>query len=669
MHTKRIQRFLVGLFLVGLFCIPAAAPPADAPVSSDASPLTVNLTLSNYPGVGQPARVTCSVVGAWDMPNAVVEVTLPEGATRVAGDLKWSGDLKENKPVVLEATVVFHKVGAHELKATARAVASPERSWSNVAYVYLTVEADRGIQGLQPFMGDPRRVPAEQVSKGDSVSAVEGPSVAPEVAVPTPVPPAANPPSPKTSAVPMGTVTVTGRWLYYNRAGAQVGQNTLLTQLVRGDNDAHLAYAYTDSNGNFTFPAVTNPGTAGVKVRSYTYTKWGPSNYELMVVSLGGSSLSQAYVVVTSKQTCADGTCNVGTWSPVSPTTDANSKAWWGQADLNTAFLYPPNQPGGSKVEWSPASAHGTHYHPGGNIHLMSGDLDNYAHVLTHEYGHQIMYNRYGFFPTNDCPSPHYIEKLGGVNCGWTEGWANFYALSVLNDTSFRWPGGGSLNLETPSWFAAGWDDGDRVEGRVAGTLLDIKDAANDGYDQYTDGFNNVWATFYNQSDNTFSEFWAAWQARGYDLRRFRASAFQCTIDYDYKPRFALTWGATPADMDNHLWLPPANPSHVYYSTKGSLTAFPWANLDVDDANGYGPENTVIAKSYNGTYVIAGNVTSGNIAGTGAVMSYYLGPYLVTSWTVPGTGTGGWWKVATLNGFTGGYTTYNTVQSTSPAPY
>jgi hypothetical protein len=311
----------------------------------------------------------------------------------------------------------------------------------------------------------------------------------------------------------------------------------------------------------------------------------------------------------------------------------------------------------------------------------LGSDLDDTSHVILHEYGHNIMYNVYHeYFPYNDCGGDHYIPNLSGPRCAWFEGWATFFALAVTNDTSRRWPGIASVNLEKPTWFYTGkdtayydvtWDDGDRVEGRVIGALLDIKDSANDGYDQYSDGFNNIWATVYNQTDDTFSQFWSAWQSRGYNQRTFRAAAFQNTIDYDYKPKLTLTWGATPPDLDLHMWLPSSNRYHVYYSAKGSLTAFPWANLDVDDTSGYGPENITIAKPYNGTYVVAVDrySTSGNIAGTGARLKYYLGPYLVTSWTVPSSGTGRWWYVADINGYTGSYTTRNTIRTSGPGPY
>jgi hypothetical protein len=122
--------------------------------------------------------------------------------------------------------------------------------------------------------------------------------------------------------------------------------------------------------------------------------------------------------------------------------------------------------------------------------------------------------------------------------------------------------------------------------------------------------------------------------------------------------------------LDNHLWLPSSNQSHVYYGNFGSLSSFPYANLNLDDTNGYGPEKITISRPYNGTYVVAARrPASGNISGTGAVMRYYLGPYLVATWTAPSSGTGGWWYVADLAGKTGNYTTRNLIMTSSPGPY
>lgn len=61
-----------------------------------------------------------------------------------------------------------------------------------------------------------------------------------------------------------------------------------------------------------------------------------------------------------------------------------------------------------------------------------------------------------------------------------------------------------------------------------------------------------------------------------------------------------LTWGETPADVDSHLFTP--NGDHVYFSSQGSLAAAPFAALDVDDTDSFGPEVVTLSKLMVGTY-------------------------------------------------------------------
>lgn len=685
----------IALLFVALCLLPAMAlaqgeQPTGEPVAPiitepqepivEVLPVQISLSPTAYPGVNQPTTVVATLAAAWDMANVTAEIELPEGAALIEGQTQWAGSLKAGEATSFAATIVFSQSGNLGVRGRVLATESEDASYSDVTYAYFNVDAEAGAAGLDKVGGDSRRTTVEQLEAGDlSLVSDEVVTQQAEVEVDE-IMIAPEPLGLDLTAQPdlgaqavEGALVVSGRWMYYNRAGSLVALPNILMQLVRGDNNGHLAWAYTDGAGYFTFPSVSNPGSAGVKVRARAYTKWSPNNFELMVVTIGGSNWTNAYWGETTRYVFGDGARSVGTWSFTRPSSDARNKAYWGITDLNRAFLYPPNQPGGAIVEWSPTENSGCTacYTPGGRIHMRGSQLDDVAHVIIHEYGHNIMNNIYRRFPTNDCPSPHYVNKTGGANCGWTEGWANFFALAVLGDTVFRWPGGGTLNLETPSWFSSSWDNGERVEGRVAATLLDIMDGANDGYDRYSDGFGRIWATFYAQTDDTFGQFWSAWQSRGYDQRLFRAAAFQNTIDYGYMPKLTLTWGASPSDLDNHLWLPSSNPAHIYYSSRGSQTAFPWANLTIDDVNGFGPEDIVIARPFNGVYRIAAHryAPSGNIAGTGAVMRYYLGSYLVNTWTAPGSGTGAWWYVADLNGFTGVATTRNLVQTASPAPY
>jgi hypothetical protein len=70
-----------------------------------------------------------------------------------------------------------------------------------------------------------------------------------------------------------------------------------------------------------------------------------------------------------------------------------------------------------------------------------------------------------------------------------------------------------------------------------------------------------------------------------------------------------LTWGEQPYDVDSHFTGPCDSTDtsclgrfHVYYSSPGSLSATPWAYLDTDDRDSYGPEIVSLAKCVAGVY-------------------------------------------------------------------
>ena len=81
-----------------------------------------------------------------------------------------------------------------------------------------------------------------------------------------------------------------------------------------------------------------------------------------------------------------------------------------------------------------------------------------------------------------------------------------------------------------------------------------------------------------------------------------------------------LTWGQAPSDLDSHLFAP--NGAHVYYGSKGSLLAAPFANLDVDDTSSYGPEVVTLTRLMVGTYKYSiynySGYASGPITASGA---------------------------------------------------
>jgi hypothetical protein len=61
-----------------------------------------------------------------------------------------------------------------------------------------------------------------------------------------------------------------------------------------------------------------------------------------------------------------------------------------------------------------------------------------------------------------------------------------------------------------------------------------------------------------------------------------------------------LTWGEFPSDLDSHIVTPSG--AHVFYAARGSLTADPYAGLDVDDVSSFGPEVITLTRLMVGTY-------------------------------------------------------------------
>jgi len=80
----------------------------------------------------------------------------------------------------------------------------------------------------------------------------------------------------------------------------------------------------------------------------------------------------------------------------------------------------------------------------------------------------------------------------------------------------------------------------------------------------------------------------------------------------DVSVSITLTWGDGPSDLDSHLVGPNY---HVYFNEKGSLDSEPFAQLDVDDTNSFGPEVVTINKfSVAGTYTYSVYNYSGTVS-------------------------------------------------------
>ena len=545
------------------------------------SPLRVELDLPQFPELGREAVLGCNIESRYALTGVSLEIDLPPGIELVDGSKTWYGDMVAFQVTPLRLTIKATSPGNKTITATVFCRVDENTAYSDVSQIFFHTDADFAVEGhvtdVVPTMAAAGCLETGEIAEPMKLADyMMLPAEAPYEPEPCSIGPG-EPPA-ESGPTPSGLLTVSGRWYYFARNDAYTPMNWVFVELRRGDTDAVLTSAWiTDDNGRYTFPAVTNPGAAGFRVRAWCYHNNTNScdGKALRVVGVGdgrsdgGNTVSPCYSVQTAVRTSGDGSYDMGTWHVNNG--DTNEPAWWIMMDLNQGFWWPywwndhTTMNGGVTVEWSSTSTHGDHNHgtdDGGNIHLRAAS-PNVCDVVLHEYGHEVQWDGYGqWLPTSDCPSPHYFELAGGSNCAWYEGFANWFKFAVTNDPVYHWPGGGTLNCETPTWGTTGWDDGDLVEGRTAGALWDFGDSNADGYDTCQLNWEYIWDTWYGSAnrDNTFAQFWTRWKNKFHPKHHATKALYQNTIDYNTWPTFGglpdvTTTEDTPKNNAFDLWL------------------------------------------------------------------------------------------------------------------
>ena len=135
--------------------------------------------------------------------------------------------------------------------------------------------------------------------------------------------------------------------------------------------------------------------------------------------------------------------------------------------------------------------------------------------------------------------------------------------------------------------------------------------------------------------------------------------------------RLLLNWGQKPGDLDSHLLTPNIEGQnyHISYSNRGNASSAPYATLDTDDVNGYGPETITIKQSFPGTYVyyIYQYSSDSNLPSSDAVIQIYNSPDCnAITVKVPTGGNGRYWHVCNINGETGAINVINEILDSEP---
>lgn len=572
---KIYRIFILCLFVVISINHSSATPPK--------SPLNVKLTLNPQEKISSSnASFLCEIWCDFKLPQTSLNLEIITGSDIIEQRSPvWEGVPPVGLPLKLTPKISLPKLGNIRVVATAKCVVDEYTSYGATDAVFIYSDANSAREGfffpkgMSPF------------SRGECISE-EGKSQTYQFeeedvldtclkSQDVPPPPASDPspsckdtfPSPAKENDAKGAMVVTGRWTYFNREDVQIGANTFIVELFK-EGGTHLAWAYTDWDGYYTFDPIGNPG-GKVYTMVRSYVKYNPYNFVLQVCPFGAPNTS--YGVYSGLYNAVDGTLDAGYWSVTNG--DMNEPAFWIKNDLNRAFKYPdPWQPGGSTVLWDVTSPCWPHYHPGGNIHvpwnIANGTNDKTgSDVILHEYAHNIMFNVYGCMPPHKCPDPHYIFiSTGDAGCAWTEGWANFYPLAVNNDKVFNNFDGGYLDLDN-QYPGDGRDQGFEVEGRVAGALWDLLDNKAEGMDIYFVPFSFIVNVLNLKPDNFYS-FYGGWVTKGYSKDGFLGCALQNTINnFGTRSVFYLT--------DNN----PAISNEVPKIYKFSIVANKWGAIGI----------------------------------------------------------------------------------------
>lgn len=136
--------------------------------------------------------------------------------------------------------------------------------------------------------------------------------------------------------------------------------------------------------------------------------------------------------------------------------------------------------------------------------------------------------------------------------------------------------------------------------------------------------------------------------------------------------RIVLTWGSSPSDLDSHLVGPTASGGgrfHTYFSAKTySSNGIKYADLDRDDTDSYGPEQTTVYVKSSGKYSYYihdySNSSSSNssaMAKSGAKVVVYMGDSIIATYYVPSNIDGTLWHVFDYNFDTATLTPVNMV--------
>jgi len=474
-----------------------------SPQSEDPSScVAVDLTLDKIPAVGETATLRIRLRSQVAVAHAQLTVRVPDTLQLITegsplGTPGQVGPWQQAKGVV--ALDTHEQSPTLHVRATAEGPAQIEANLSDADSPSPEREAHSSVL-LTVGTNDSSRPGHSSSRSGADITSLPGRS-APRRSVSTSA-------SEKFTTVPQTTqraagpalagtapICVNGGFEFTDQAGTWLGGRNLTVKLWgrATSADAQQVYAsgLTDNAGAYNLcftPPVSSMYLLYVEFRSES-SPW-------QVVDSNGwvySTATPATYNVSANQNfgwTAPAAAQMRAWH----TFDTLNLTWWWRSSGTNCWTSRESAPNCSKItaQWWPGNTDGGYYNPGASaadsyIRLRDNDPDS-EHLVIHESAHALMHQLYNWWwPNVDCAG-HQIWAALSTGCAWTEGFANAVAGSVKGDSQFVWPNGSSVSLMNSIWFNSSqpvsktnWQDGDAVEGRVAGSLIDLWNRADGG--------------------------------------------------------------------------------------------------------------------------------------------------------------------------------------------
>jgi hypothetical protein len=634
MRGSRGGLILASILIASAVFSNAAANSTSSAFSRDrlhvpTSPLHVDLEVFGTPYLGNDFELRGSWISAISISDTKITISIPSVFELVQGNPTWAGATFANRTSELRCTARAKQLGDWTIKVEAIGRIGPSFFGSEATLYISVLEKDAKISNK------PQAIPTTpELFLETSVPSIEN-LIRKWTGATHPNPALPN----VTRASLPGSLTLTGMFYFYVAKDDSSGQETLSPL-------KWVTVQVTDALGNYLGGGITGP-TAGLSEGRFSVTISNPgTQLRVWVVadtSAGkvidsGNNVYKAYTVLLGPY--SDGTIDVGTyWLQTEPYRAAfrlyESMVWLGwnflanyanppKADMTKiTVMYP--------TVTDPTPNKNTNFDPFTNtIHFQDNPEGTKSpDVLLHEYGHAVMWRVYFPYWPLGASGSHWIMTKSSRPLAWTEGWANFYPCLVEADANSRGGYSGTdpiwrpqyvtstittnkwdINLETPTWGTTDWENGDEVEGRVAGAMLDFYDNDIDGYDKFSNGFVGIWDVLRNHSlfgvEQNFGDFWNSWKSKGYDQSITGAvgSLYQNTLEYE--PRFLI---------------PPSGLTASTAST--SQINLVWNDNSVDESDFHIERKTGSGGTWSEITTVTAGTTSYSNTGLSASTTYY----------------------------------------------